>query len=122
MSLDPIALAGKKAKGKRPYYFDNHDVDRVLSITMALAGELAVSRERIDTLERVLESKGLLAPGDIDSFTPDSEQAEQRALWQQEFIARILRVVQQEREAIQEQAASGSDNDLEAISQELGKT
>jgi len=121
MSLDHIALAGKKAKGKRPYYFDNPDVDRVLSITMAIAGELAVSRERIDTLERVLESKGLLNQQDIDSFSPSSEQAEQRGLWQQEFIARILRVVQQEREAVQEQAKSGCENDLEEISQELGK-
>jgi len=121
MSLDHIALAGKKAKGKRPYYFDNPDVDRVMSITMAIAGELAVSRERIDTLERVLESKGLLDPQDIDNFSPSSEQAEQRGLWQQEFIARILRVVQQEREAVQELAKSGCENDLEEISQELGK-
>lgn len=39
----------RKAKGKRPYYFANPDVDRLLSMVMALTGELSVTRDRLDT-------------------------------------------------------------------------
>ena len=32
--LDPVALANAKARGKRPYFFRDPDVERVLSIAM----------------------------------------------------------------------------------------
>ena len=34
-SVDEVALQ-RKAKGKRPYYFSNPDVDKLLSMVMAL--------------------------------------------------------------------------------------
>ena len=43
MELDYIKLAGNKAKGQRPYFFADPAVERVLNITMAVAGELAVT-------------------------------------------------------------------------------
>lgn len=94
-----LEQAGRKPAGKRPYFL-NPEVERVLAITMALAQELAVARERIDTLERLLEAKGLVSRGEIEAFAPTAEQAAQRSLWSQEYIARILRIVQQEGEAI----------------------
>ena len=97
--LDPISLAGTKAKGKRPRFLDNQDAERVLSVTMAVAAELAVLRQRMDTIEEVLTAKGSLTKSDIEAFTPTREQADARGQWTQEFIARILRIVQQEREA-----------------------
>ncbi|WP_226660788.1 hypothetical protein [Microbulbifer aggregans] len=102
MTLDPITMAGNKARGKRPMYFKDADIDRLMSILMAVAGELAVSRERIDTLERLLDARGLLEREAIDSYEPDSEAARERGLWHQDFIARILRVVQQEIEQFDE--------------------
>lgn len=90
--------AGAKPAGKRPYFLDPQ-VERVLAITMAIAQELAVSRQRADTLERLLMAKGLLAEGEIDAFAPDAQAAAERAMWNQEYIARILRIVQQENEA-----------------------
>ncbi|WP_375444932.1 hypothetical protein [uncultured Fibrella sp.] len=97
-------LASNKAKGQRPYFFDDPMVERVLNITMAVAGELAVARERIDTLERLLESKGILTRSEIEAFAPTPEQEAQRQGWHAEYIARVLRVVQQELEAIQQPA------------------
>lgn len=119
MSLDYIHLAGTKAKGKRPQFFSNPESERLMSILMAVAGELAVTRERLDTMERLLESKNLLGRDEIESFTPTAEQAEQRGLMHQEYIARIFRIVQQEKEAMQETQKSGSDNDLHDIADEL---
>jgi hypothetical protein len=96
--------AGQKPAGKRPYFL-NAEVERVLAITMVVVQELAVARERIDTLERILVDRGVLAPGAVEAFVPDAGQAAERGQWTQEYIARVLRIIQQEGEAI---AASGS--------------
>ena len=98
-AIDPISLAGAKAKGKRPYFFNDPDVERVLSITMAVAGELAVMRARLDSIEALLDARGHVSREDIEAFTPSAEQEAARSRWNQEYIARILRILQQEREA-----------------------
>ena len=98
--IDALALAGAKAKGKRPYFFDDPDVERVLSITMAVAGELAVLRQRLDSIESLLEERVGLTQKDIDEFVPNAAQEEARSRWYQEYLVRILRIVQQEREAL----------------------
>jgi hypothetical protein len=111
MSIDPIKEAGRKARGKRPLFFEDQQAERVLNITMALAQELAVTRERLDTLERILASKGQVNRSDIEQWQPNDEEARERQLWQQDFIARILRIVQQEREGIKEAAGGQPDTD-----------
>ncbi|HEX7872747.1 MAG TPA: hypothetical protein VF475_07550 [Sphingobium sp.] len=95
---DAIAEAGAKAAGKRPYFLDE-EVEAVLAITMAVAQELAVSRQRVDTLERLLEGKGILSKAEIEAYAPDPAAAIERGLANQEYIARILRIVQQRNEA-----------------------
>ncbi|MCD9085458.1 hypothetical protein [Stenotrophomonas sp. SY1] len=100
-SIDPIALAGSRARGKRPYFFKDPDVERVLSIAMAIAMENAVTHQRLDALERLIESKGLLSREELDQFRPDREAEAQRTLWMKEYIARVLRIVQQETEALE---------------------
>lgn len=95
---DALDGAGAKPAGKRPYFLEPQ-VERVLAITMAVAQELAVARQRADTLERLLLDKGVLTAGEIDAFVPDRAAATERAMWNQEYIARILRIVQQENEA-----------------------
>jgi hypothetical protein len=93
-----IEGAGRKPAGRRPYFL-GREAERVLAITMAVAQELAVARQRIDTLERLLQSKGVLEAGAIDAFDPSPAAAAERALWNQEYLARVLRIVQQEAEA-----------------------
>jgi hypothetical protein len=100
MSLElALAEAGRKPAGKRPYFLDR-EVERVLAITMVVVQELAVARERIDTLERLLAERGVIPEGAADTFTPNAGQAAERGRWTQEYIARVLRIVQQEGEAI----------------------
>lgn len=110
--IDALALAGAKSKGKRPYFLSDPDVERVLAITMAVAGELAVLRQRLDSIETLLEERGSVTRKDIEAFVPDAAQEEARSRWYQEYLARILRIVQQEREAL---AVTG-----EASSEEAG--
>jgi hypothetical protein len=103
--IDVVKIANARAKGKRPWFFDNPETEKVLAITMAVAGELAVTRERLDTLERLLESQGLLKRQAVEMFKPDAQAAGERDRWRQAYIARVLRVVTQELEAIGEERA-----------------
>lgn len=116
--LDPVKLANAKAKGKRPYYFDDAAVERVLSVTMAVAGELAVMRERIDTIERLLAKNSVISRDDIENFTPDDRDAAERGQWHKEYIARILRIVEQEIEGLK---ADGTDKSCEFLAEEFGR-
>lgn len=112
--IDWIARAGAKAKGKRPQYFDDPAVDRILSIVMAVAGEVAVLRERLDTVERLLEAKGSVTRAEIEAYVPDRAAGNERGLLHKDYLARILRAVQQDMEALAEKGPS-----VEELSREL---
>lgn len=99
--LDWIALSGKRAKGRRPEYFDDPAIDRLLSMVLALVGEVSVLRERLDTVERLLEARGGLSREDIERYAPDRVAGEERGLATKAYIARVLRGFQQELEAMQ---------------------
>lgn len=86
----------KKAKGKRPVYFDDPQIDKLLAIAIALAGEVSVLRERLDTLERLAQAKGLLSIEEIETYQQDDQVAKEREQWRADYIARVLRVVQEE--------------------------
>ncbi len=112
--IDWIARAGAKAKGKRPAYFEDPAIDRLLSITMALVGEVSVMRERMDTIERLLEDKGTISRADIDSYTPDRAAGKERGMLIKDYISRIMRGVQQDMEAMAE-----SEPSVEELSKSL---
>lgn len=117
-TLDPLKLAGAKAKGKRPWFLDNPDTERVMNITLALMQEFAVMRERMDTIERLLERDGQVTKAAIDAFEPSKAEAEERGLWTQEFIARCLRILQQDREALNLVKEDSSED----VAEEFAKT
>jgi hypothetical protein len=99
--IDWIARAGARAKGRRPDYFEDPALDRLLSLTMALVGEVSVLRERIDTVERLLEAKGTISRADIDAWQPDRAAGEERGIATRAYIARVMRGFQQEVEALE---------------------
>jgi len=90
----------RKAKGERPYFFADPNVDKVIAMVMGLAGEVAVMRDRLDTLERLLERTGALQRSDIDAFVPDAETVAARAAWREAFLGEVLRIVEIEVEAL----------------------
>ena len=98
--LDWVALSGRRAKGKRPEFFDEPALDRLYSTVFALAAEVSALRERQDTIERLLEANGVLRREDIESFVPDREAGDERGLATRAYIARIMRGFQQEVEAL----------------------
>lgn len=116
--INDILMAGDKAKGGRPYFLNDPAVERVLNITMAVATELAVARERIDTLERILESKGIISRKEIEDFVPTDAQGEERQLWHARYAARIMRIVQQEIDAV---AHPENNKDMHRIADEINE-
>jgi hypothetical protein len=103
----------RKARGERPYFFDDPAVDKVVAMVMGLAGEVAVLRDRQDTLERLLEARGLIARADIESYAPSALVTAERAAWREGFLGEVLRIVEIELEA----AASGDSAPYDAAVQ-----
>lgn len=110
-------MASKKSQGKRPNYFADPMGEQNFSITMALMAELAVARERIDTLERLLVSKGVLAEDDVETYVPDEQAAEERQIAQVEYSARILRSLQQQVEAMEQASELSVDEMADKLSE-----
>ena len=88
----------RTAKGKRPRYFSDPAVDRLLGILMTLVGEVSVLRDRLDSVERLIEKGGLFRQEDIDGFQPDEEAEAERENVRRRYVERVMRVVQNEYE------------------------
>jgi hypothetical protein len=75
------------ARGQRPNFFADESSDILLSMNVALLSELMATRERLDTLERLLARKGVIAATEIDGFdeTPQDEAEREK---QRETTAR----------------------------------
>lgn len=101
--IDWIFRAGMRAKGKRPDFLGDPIAERMLSILLALAGEVSVLKERLDTVERLLDAKGSIDRADIEAYVPDTDAAYERSLMTKEYVARIMRGMQQDMEAMQTQ-------------------
>lgn len=98
----------KKARGERPRYFQDPAVEKLLSITLALAGEVAVLRDRLDSVERLSAAGRPFGPDEVDAYSPDSDVRAARDQWRDRFLDIVLRIVHQEMEELERTADAGS--------------
>lgn len=94
---DPIPHATPAEAGRRPeapQFTDDPMLDRLYGVTLALVTELAVTRSRLDALERVLTRRELVGQGDVDTFVPESADATARSRLQAEYLERVLRALE----------------------------
>ena len=84
------------AKGERPYFLSSPDIEKVLNVTLALAGEVSVAYARLRVLERIVERAGLCKPGDIDAFKLSDEDAQALDEWRSTFLRSVLRPIHAE--------------------------
>jgi hypothetical protein len=95
-------MAGPKisrtAKGKKPRYFSDPAIDKLLSITLSLVEELSVTRERLDTLERLLEKEGSVTKDKINNYIADDNEALERSTHRKQYIERVFSTIQMELE------------------------
>jgi len=107
-----------KARGKRPAFSDDPIVDSLTSMVLALAAEISVLRERLDTVERVAEAKGVLSRAELDAYRATQAVDAEREQWRAEFLDRVLRSVQARlEEATAGETAESYDKAVQEISE-----
>ena len=88
----------RRAKGHQPQFFADPNTDKLLAIVTALAGELAVVKERLDTHERLAAAGEVATPEAIEAYEADEGVEDARELWRQGFLSRVFRVLEMEGE------------------------
>lgn len=114
-TIDWMLRANLAPKGKRPDFLGDPDKEKLLSMVLALTGELAVMRLRLDTVERLLGDKGLLSLDTVEAYEPDRAAGQERGEWLREYVARIMRGPQQQMESMMREG----DRPLDEVSAEL---
>lgn len=108
----------RTAKGRRPYFFDDPNIDKLLAMLMALTGEVSVVRERLDTHERLAEKKKFASSANIERYKPTESVDQERVKWRADYVARILRIVTDELEQV---TRKESDAQYEKIVEEVAR-
>ena len=100
--------------GRGPEFFDDGSSDTLLAMNVALLTELMVTRERLDTLERLVEAKGLVPRAAIDAFEPDEAAEAEReqireTMSRHVFYLQLQQAERAERKPVADEAAAGDD-------------
>jgi hypothetical protein len=91
-----------RARGPRPTFFEDTQLDRFHVMLVALLQEVSVVRDRLDTVERLLDERGVLTRDDIEAYLPDTDAEAERSAERSGLIERVLRVVFEEAAAQKE--------------------
>ena len=86
----------RTAKGKRPQYFSDPALDKLLAIVVSLISEVSVVRDRLDTVELLIEKGKLFSRDDIETFEPSEEERTARDERRAEYLDRVFRIIQSE--------------------------
>ncbi len=86
----------RTATGKKPQYFQDPTTDRLLSMVLELMGELSVVRDRLDTVERLIETNNLFKQAEIDNYQIPEDVDTFRTARREAYIARVLKSVRDE--------------------------
>ena len=106
----------RNAKGKRPLFYEAPGMDQAMSMILVLANEMMVVRDRLDTVERIAEAKGIMLEAEIEAFEPDQALLEVREARRQDFLARLYYLAR--KQAAELQAGDSAEryvNELDAI-------
>ena len=98
--MKPIQIP-RTAKGPSPHFFPGEPAaEQLLSMVLALATELSVIRERLDSAEQVSAARGLDLRAEIENYQPTLADRERREAWRVQFLERLLRGVTDEVPAV----------------------
>ena len=65
-------------------------LDKMFQVVIRLAGELYVTKDRLTTLETIIEEKGLLDLSEIETYSKNAENNEKISEQRDEFVASLL--------------------------------
>lgn len=86
----------KTAKGQRPFFFDDPNIDKLLAMFLALVSEVAVLRERLDTHERLTDAGVAANATNVEAYEATDGAEQERAEWRAAYVARIMRIISDE--------------------------
>lgn len=99
--LEDAGLTLRTDAGRRPVFFtDAPDLDRVFAILVAMAGEIAVLRARLDTHERLAGAAGVYDRGQVEAYQAAGEDEAQRHADRQAMVERIFHPIADELDAL----------------------
>ncbi|MGF1597065.1 MAG: hypothetical protein ACFCVK_09050 [Acidimicrobiales bacterium] len=102
------------ARGARPTYFDDGGTtDALVSIITALSAEVWALRERLDSLETLLDAAGTVARDQVEAHRPDTADAARRAGEAAAYTGRVFRVFYEMREELR--AGQTTDDYLDLV-------
>ena len=65
-------------------------LDKMFQVVIRLASELYITKDRLTTLETIIEEKGLLDISEIETYSRNAENNEKINEQRDEFIANLL--------------------------------
>jgi len=71
-------------------FFKDPAIDRLLAMIMTMAAELNVTRDRLATLEMLLEAGEPVTAKALDEFQPSAEQKEKLDAQRQSFVNELM--------------------------------
>jgi hypothetical protein len=83
-------------RGRRPQFHDERGIDQLHGMVMAMAAEMAVLYERIDTMERVAADKGVMLREELARYAPDPAAQADREAWRQRLLDRMFYLYREE--------------------------
>ena len=91
MSDKPSIAIDPRSKGKRPVFFENAEVDQLMTFIMELSTEVSVLYDRLDLIERVMDEKGSVSRDDIETYSLSPEAEDERTAAREAFVKRVFR-------------------------------
>jgi hypothetical protein len=81
-----------QTKGKRPHFFDDPAIDQMMTFLIELTTEVAVLRERQDTVERLLDQHGSVTRAAIEAYRAPPEVEAERTAAREAYLKRVFRM------------------------------
>ena len=76
----------------QPSYFDDPANDQMMTFIVELASELSVVYDRLDTVERLLDTNGTVSRADIEAYRAPEDVEMERVARRDAFLKRVFRM------------------------------
>ena len=86
----------RESRGKRPQFYDDPQMDQVMSMLMVLASEVSVLADHIDGIERVAAAQGLDLKAGLAELELTEEALTEREQRRQAFLGKLFYLLRKE--------------------------
>ncbi len=112
----------RSAKGRKPQYFEDPATDKLLDMVVKLTAELSVTRDRLDSLVRLMARRNMgITPADLEQFEESTADGQERSDARRQLIAQVLQVIDDEVEEASKPNSPPSLAELRAELDQQGK-